>query len=221
MTESQKYNLPRKVQDLFGKLNDPQFRLPSIQSHIKMTPTIRGKSFKNMSPPKHARQSAVMILVIGTGGQSDFEILFTLRHSQMRSHSGQISFPGGRLDGGETHTQAALRETHEEVGVAGDSIKIIGQISPIYIPPSKSILHPIVGYTSELNELILSESEVAEAFTVKISDLQNPEKRKRKPWDFSGGIRADVPYFDVHQSVPLWGATAIILSEFLDILDDC
>lgn len=217
MSEQQKYNLPREIIDLKQKLNDPRFRLPAGESHKKMVPTVEGKPFRNMIAPSGSKQSAVMILVIGMPEFSDFEILFTLRHNQMRSHSGQISFPGGRLDVGENHTEAALRETQEEVGISSNDIEVIGQISPIYVPPSNSNIQPIVGYIPEIPELILSANEVEEAFMVKMSDLQNDELRKWKPWEFKGGIRADVPYFDVHSSVPLWGATAIMMSEFLDV----
>jgi 8-oxo-dGTP pyrophosphatase MutT (NUDIX family) len=217
MSEQQKYNLPKEISNLKQKLNNPRFRLPGGESHKKMVPMIKGKPFRNMNPPDGTRQSAVMILLIGMPEISNFEILFTLRHQKMRSHSGQISFPGGRLDDGENHTEAALRETQEEVGIRSDDIQIIGKISTLYVPPSSSNIQPIVGYIPEIEKLTLSAAEVEEAFTVKISDLQNDELRKWKPWEFNGGIKADVPYFDIHPKVPLWGATAIMMSEFLDV----
>jgi 8-oxo-dGTP pyrophosphatase MutT (NUDIX family) len=190
--------------------------LPGIDSQRKMSVSINGKPFKNIEPTKSAKFSSVLLLLKIENDK--IYILFTLRSEKLKSHSGQISFPGGRIDNGESELDAALRETYEEVGITKENIEILGNLSTLYVPPSNSNIYPFVGVLKDNNiKLILSESEVEEAFFAPIDFFLDRANVNFEKWDREGNIY-DVPVWHLNKRVPLWGATAMILSEFLDIL---
>ncbi|RPI68420.1 MAG: CoA pyrophosphatase, partial [Ignavibacteriae bacterium] len=102
-----------------------------------MVPYAPDVELRLKNPPATARKSAVLVpLLIREGGLPD--VMFTLRSDTLRSHSGQISFPGGRMDEGEDAVTAALREMQEETGVEPESVMVLGALSDLYIPPSNS-----------------------------------------------------------------------------------
>ena len=155
-----------------------------------------------------------MILLIPDKINKEFSVLFTLRSSNLYSHRGQISFPGGRAERNENPVAAALRETWEETGIEAKDIRIIGKLSELYVPPSNAIITPIVGFINPLPLLKINSDEVETAFLIKLSSLIGTVKREI--WNFKGQD-VDVPFWDVGQKVPLWGATSMILSELLGI----
>ena len=189
--------------------------LPGLESHLKMTPLNEGKPIRKVVPNPDARVSSVMLLL--TESEKSIEILFTLRSRHLGSHSGQISFPGGMTEENETAVQTALREVEEEIAVYENEISIIGHLSKLFVPPSNSIINPVIGIIDKSKvDIIASPDEVEEVFFVDILDFYNPEKFKREMWNIQGYL-CDVPFWDIHSSTPLWGATSMILREFLDI----
>ena len=127
------------------------------------------------------------------------------------AHSGQIALPGGRRDGDESNVQTALREAHEEVNILPDNVEVIGKTSLLPIPVSNHIVQPVVGYTHNKPDFIPEPKEVAEIFSVSINSLCEREIQyelrhfKNRDWE--------IPFFEIggHK---VWGATAMILSEF-------
>jgi 8-oxo-dGTP pyrophosphatase MutT (NUDIX family) len=194
--------------------------LPGFESHKKMFPTQKGIPFRTVKATKDAKKSAVLLLIAIEDRTNRISILFTLRSNKLKKHSGQISFPGGKCDENESFEETALRETYEEVGIPKKNIEVLGELSEIFVPPSNNIIKPIVGTCSGIPKLIINPDEVEEAFFIELGDLLLPEKIKVKESNFANFGKADVPYFDIHQEVPLWGATAIILSEFLDLINE-
>ena len=194
-------------------------RLKEIKSghsaHLLMTPKVNGENYRKFEPGPDASKSAVLLLL--TGKDNKIKILLTLRAKTLANHSGQISFPGGKIEEKETVIDAALRETEEETGIKPDFIKIIGELSPLFVAPSNSIIHPVVGQIdfNEIN-LKINNDEVEEVFFVDINDLYDDKKKIIEKWDLNGR-KVDVPFWKIHKSIPLWGATAMILSEFLVI----
>lgn len=188
--------------------------LPGEQGHILMTPrTEHGIARPRMAGDKKPKQSAVMLLLASI--ETELDVVFTLRSSKLRSHSGQISFPGGRLDEGETPEQAARRETEEEIGIERTNIQLLGPLSRIHVPPSNSDIHPFIGFT-EQEPRIASPDEVEEVFTAPLSYVIDPNNIKIMTRRFDG-TDYQVPYLDVHHSVPLWGATGIIIGELMEL----
>lgn len=189
--------------------------LPGLISHLKMTPLNEGKPIRKIVPNPDARVSSVMLLL--TESNESIEVLFTLRSRHLGSHSGQISFPGGMTEPNETPVETALREVEEEIAIYKNEIKIIGHLSQLFVPPSNSIINPVIGIIDKSRvDIIASPHEVEEVFFVDILDFYKPEKFKREMWNIQGYL-CDVPFWNIHNSTPLWGATSMILREFLDI----
>jgi 8-oxo-dGTP pyrophosphatase MutT (NUDIX family) len=142
-------------------------------------------------------------------------IILTVRASALR-HGGQVSLPGGVVDAGETFEQAALREAHEEVALPLDRVRVLGPLTPLDIPVSGFRLHPIVAVQLSRPRLTPSDGEVARILEIGVDDLLNPEyfvttERERD------GVAFSVPAFRV-AGVEIWGATAMVLAEFLALL---
>lgn len=143
-------------------------------------------------------------------------ILLTVRADTLGRHGGQVSLPGGVIDPGETFEQAALREAHEEVGLAQDQVRVLGALTPLEIPVSGFRLHPIVGASETRPQLTPSHGEVARILEIDVDELFAPDSVVHRPVE-RDGVALTVPGFHVH-GVEIWGATAMVLSEFLSVL---
>lgn len=197
------------------RLTEP---LPGIEAHRLMVPYAPDIELRIKHPPETARKSAVLIpLLIKEGGLPD--VLFTLRSETLRSHRGQISFPGGRLDDGETPIEAAIRELHEETGINADDVTVLGTLSNLYIPPSNSSVTPVVGVMHRPTEYRISEAEVREIFDVPLSRFLDPTFISSHQRELHG-MTIDVPHWPVHPNVPLWGATAMMMRELLSLIQE-
>ena len=142
-------------------------------------------------------------------------IILTVRADALR-HGGQVSLPGGVVDPGESFEQAALREAHEEVALPLHGVRVLGALTPLDIPVSGFRLHPIVAVQSSRPQLTPSDVEVARILEIGVDELVNPEhfvttERHRD------GVAFTVPAFRVAE-VDIWGATAMVLAEFLALL---
>jgi 8-oxo-dGTP pyrophosphatase MutT (NUDIX family) len=157
--------------------------------------------------------SSVLILLF-QNKQKDWELVLTLRSNDI-DHGGQISFPGGRAEADETAIETALREAYEEVGIAPRQVTTVGELSELYIPHSNSRVSPIVGYTDSSPHFVANPDEVEEIFTVELNSLATKKNLIEEQWKLQE-YKYEVPYWNVHR-VPLWGATAMMLNEFLDL----
>jgi 8-oxo-dGTP pyrophosphatase MutT (NUDIX family) len=142
-------------------------------------------------------------------------IILTVRADGLR-HGGQVSLPGGVVDPGETFEQAALREAHEEVALALDEVRVLGPLTPLDIAVSGFRLHPIVATVPTRPHLTPSDGEVARILEIGVDELLNPRhfittERERD------GVSFTVPAFRI-ANVEIWGATAMVLAEFLALL---
>jgi 8-oxo-dGTP pyrophosphatase MutT (NUDIX family) len=184
--------------------------------------------------PEGARDGAALLLVypgtpaLSAGRSSDdrrrrddtLHVALTVRGSGLRNHTGQVSLPGGGVEAGETFEQAALREAAEEIGVDSATVELLGRLTPLHIPVSGFILHPIVGFTSMRPAFQRAEWEVARIIEAPVSVLSDPAviKREIRTRTVKGqSVDVDVPYFDI-DGEKVWGATAMVLSEFCAIL---
>ena len=158
--------------------------------------------------------ASILLLLYPLEGEWFF--FLTERSQNVEHHKGQISFPGGVVEKNESKMNAAIRETNEEIGVDKDVIKIIGNLTPLYIPVSNFHISPYVGWTEEKPHTKVQDAEVKRVFSVSINDLILERNLKTKK-DFFSNKSVKVPYFDLNGET-VWGATSMILSEFKFIL---
>ncbi|PTT84699.1 CoA pyrophosphatase, partial [Pelomonas sp. HMWF004] len=147
-------------------------------------------------------------------------LLLTRRTAHLRSHAGQISFPGGRVepeDAGPVAT--ALRETQEEIGLAADCIEVIGQL-PVYSTVTAFQVTPVVGLVRPGFTLALDAFEVAEAFEVPLAFLMNPAHHQHHCFEFEGMERRflSMPWQGEGGEYFIWGATAAMLRNLYQLL---
>lgn len=157
-------------------------------------------------------RSAVLVLL--APDLTGLRVLLTLRSSTLRSHTGQISFPGGRIEPGETPEEAALRECEEETGIGAGLPEPIGRLSPISSPASPGAVLPVVAWMDVPPGLRIDPREVEEAFWLPLASLGEPLVEE---WDL-GGTKRLVPCWRVHR-VPLWGLTACVIEELRTMLN--
>ena len=167
-------------------------------------------------PPDDARQAAVLVLLYPHHGQ--WHIPFTARPETMADHAGQVSFPGGMIEPGESSRQAALRELEEELGVGPDRIELLGRLSPLNLYVSNFAITPWVAALDHRPEMNPNPQEVAEVLEVPLAHLLDPVNVSRAPWSH-GGIQFHAPYIGWHEH-RIWGATSMMLGEFLTIVRD-
>ena len=196
--------------------NKLQNELPGVDSQQIMTPKFKGKPFRNIVAGDDAKRSSVLLILEEQNSTNKFDIILTLRSSNLNKHSGQISFPGGRIDEGETEIDAAKRETFEEIGLESNYYEMIGKLSTLFVPPSNNIITPFIALLNSKPIYDANPDEVEEIFSVPIDNLVKNDSIKYYT-DVFNGIEVEIPYFDVHPTTKLWGATSMILSELLVI----
>ena len=175
---------------------------------------LSGRLVRRFEPPEGvtARLAAVLLLLFPTG--EDLSFLLTVRSNTLPNHRGEVSLPGGATDPEDaSHIATALRECWEELGVAPDQITVWGSLTPIYIPPSNFRITPIVGFSAQPPELKPNTSEVSAVLTSTLRHLLDPATVVEEEWNLRGE-QVHVPYFAIGGQ-KVWGATAIILSEFV------
>ena len=190
--------------------------LPGLDAQMRFAPFPLRPGWNVGDFPADARLAAALLLLYphGTGAA----VPLTVRHRDLARHAGQISLPGGATDPGETLAQAALRETHEEIGVDPATVRILGELTPVHVLVSGFTLHPIVGITDRRPDFRAAEGEVEEILEVSLEEIRDAS-RIRTGTRVREGVAVEYPYFDLlgHQ---VWGATAMVLGEFVCVLAD-
>ncbi|MFK7797284.1 MAG: CoA pyrophosphatase [Aureispira sp.] len=208
---------PAFIQQLKQRLEQP---LPGMEAQSKMM-GVRFKRKDTNDYAKHsanARRAAVMVLLFQKDGLWYTNLM--QRPESAYAHSKQVSFPGGGLEEADASLEAcAIRETEEEFGIPSANIQVIGALTELYIPVSDYLVQPFVGYLAEAPSYTPDTNEVAEVLEVPLKDLLDPTLRKMTTIKVSADVSLpDIPYFDVVDKV-VWGATAMMLSEFVEVLE--
>ena len=191
--------------------------LPGLEAQLRMAPSPR-IGWDPLKFPDGAADGAALLLIYPH--DETLHVALTVRGSGLRNHTGQVSLPGGRVDAGETIDAAALREAQEEIGVDPRAVELLGRLTPLHIPVSGFLLHPVAGYTSMRPAFQRAEWEVARIIEAPVSVLSDPAvlKREIRTRVVKGqSIDVEVPYFDI-DGEKVWGATAMVLAEFCVIL---
>jgi 8-oxo-dGTP pyrophosphatase MutT (NUDIX family) len=170
----------------------------------------------NVALPGRARRpAAVLCALFDEAGEA--HVVLTRRSSRLRSHTSQVSFPGGRLDPGETAVHAALREAHEEVGLDPDTIDVFGRLATMRTAVNPAPIVPFVGALPGRPELHPNPAEVERAFTVPLTELTDPDVYREELWTFPDGAEQAMYFFELMGDT-VWGATARMLRELLDLV---
>lgn len=191
--------------------------LPGWSAHEKMINYARPKATDVDKIDPEARQGAVLALIYPRNEVAHMVLM--LRNAYEGVHSNQVSLPGGRLEESDDGLlQTALREAEEEVGVRREEVQILGELSKIYIPPSRFIVKPFIGYTEVPPEFRPDPIEVAEIIETPLAGILDDSRIKQKKiFVRAMGAEVEVKYFDLEGHV-VWGATAMILSEIRELL---
>ncbi len=192
--------------------------LPGEEAQYRMAPSYRPRLTKEEIMTHHPRVSGVMLLLFEK--ENELNIVFTQRKQYDGVHSGQMSFPGGKKDETDTDLLAtAFRETFEEVGVTDKNIELLGQLSELYIPPSNFLVYPTVGFATDFENFIPQEKEVEKIVEIPVSFfLDEKNIRHQTEIKLSNNSVVRVPAY-IHNEHIVWGATAIMLSEFVFITE--
>ena len=195
-------------------LNLAAFDGPAAQR--RMAPVSRPMSRPN-DRASGPRLGGVLLLLYCAN--DELHIVLTKRPEYEGVHAGQVSCPGGRHEPPETLGDTALRETYEEIGVPPADIEIMGQLTSLYVMPSDFEVHPFVGryVGSGRPRFVPDTREVAAILEVPLRLLLDPATRAEEEMELRGGLRLRVPLFIVGEH-KVWGATAMILSEFVERL---
>lgn len=190
--------------------------LPGWDAQSRLEPEVRKKIRLQASVNQRlARESAVMLLLFKKS--TDVHLVFIKRSEYEGVHSGQIAFPGGRHEPEDaSFEQTALRETQEEIGLKSTDIHIVGKLTSLYIPPSNFNVHPFVGFLNSEPTFYPDPTEVSAVFSVPVRDLMNPEIIQQKTITLGDGSELLVPCY-VIDNYTIWGATSMILNEFLEV----
>ncbi|GAA4819641.1 CoA pyrophosphatase [Algivirga pacifica] len=190
--------------------------LPGIEAQQQMASTHHSRKYQP-AVPEDAREAAVLILLHPTEGQS---LKFPLIQRPVYNgvHSGQMALPGGKKDEEDVsliHT--ALRECQEEIGITMTENNVLGTLSELYIPPSNMLVTPVIAFTDTSRlSYDTDQREVAEVVESKVDTLLQEENQKVVDIQISGNISFAAPAYHI-KGKTVWGATAMILSEFVHI----
>ena len=184
---------------------------PGLSAQLELAPVPRAGDMTWEEAEGKSLKAAVLLLVYPKDGAP--HIVFIRRPSSAPHHKDQIAFPGGQLEAGEDAVRAALREAREEVGLPEDAAEIAGHLTPLYVPPSNFCIYPVVGRMGETPAFVPFEPEVAEILEVPLALLLDPGTMQRETWALERGPVL-VPFY-AFRGHKIWGATAMILAEFL------
>lgn len=189
--------------------------LPGLAAQLPMAPVPRpGGSRTWQEAADRSLKAGVLLLLYPKNGEA--HLVFIRRPSSAVHHKDQIAFPGGQFEDGEDAVRAALREAREEVGVPPACVETGGILTPLYVPASNFCIYPVVGRAEAPPAFVPFAPEVAEIVEVPLARLLDPAAVRRETWNLDRGPVL-VPFyaFGGHK---IWGATAMILAEFLAVL---
>ncbi len=191
--------------------------LPGWEAQQKMINFKRPKPEEAELNFPHARQSAVMALLYPK--HNKVHTVLMLRNTYHGVHSGQVSFPGGKMEEIDSDLWAtALREANEELGIDPQQVRKILPLTQVYIPPSNFFVTPFLAVSTSRPDFIPDPTEVNRIIETPLEAFLDTSKQKEKYLELGqNGLRSKVKYFDIAGEV-VWGATAMMLSELADII---
>ncbi len=206
----------RHINYIEGLRKALQGKLPGVDSQMKMVPAIRQREIERLAWREDAKKAAVLICFYP--GNDGISLALIRRNEYDGVHSGQISFPGGRYEESDPDLVfTALREAEEEINIPASKVDVLGEITPVYIPPSNFMVKPVVGWIPEKPDFIPEPSEVSEIVCIKLSEILDHANFMNKDIPHREYKMINVPCFYIRENI-IWGATAMIMSEMVDVL---
>jgi 8-oxo-dGTP pyrophosphatase MutT (NUDIX family) len=204
----------QKLVDFFEqKMKEP---LPGKSAHQIMEPPHRNKEVEKNPDFDNYRKSAVLIIL--WIDQGCLMTTFILRPEYDGFHSNQIAFPGGKREkSDQSFIHTALREANEEVGINSETVKVVGTLTPLFIPPSRFMVYPVIGITKNKPDFKTDPHEVETLLVADISTFLNTENIIKQQFKIRNSIINDIPCYKMGNYL-IWGATAMILSELLELI---
>jgi 8-oxo-dGTP pyrophosphatase MutT (NUDIX family) len=170
--------------------------------------------FSRFLPPDEGGRPSAVLILFGPNADGGEDVVLTQRSHSMRSHAGQVSFPGGSIDPIDSGpVSAALREAREEVGLDPAGVQIVAELPALYLPPSNFVVTPVLAWWAEPSPIsVVDRSEVARVLRAPLSELTDPARRftVTHPSGFTG------PAFDV-DGLLLWGFTAGLIAKVIEL----
>ena len=186
--------------------------LPGHSAHKIMASRTRSFEFLD----ENVKDAAVLIAIFEENGS--WKIPLIKRVEDGKIHSGQIAFPGGKIEDGESVIEAAIREANEEIGIRIEDVEIIGTLSELVIPVSSYRVIPVIGKMKGGQKFKKNPDEVQEIVIIEMDELKKKEVIKSEERTFNG-VKVKIPFYEMNKE-KIWGATAMILSELMQILDE-
>ena len=203
----------RRFLSLFNERN--KIQLPGMEAQLRLAPPYREDLLKKAITAKKKAKQAAVLLCVYPNATGDLHFVLIRRNDYPGVHSGQIGFPGGKVESMDvSYWDTALRETEEEIGVHRLSVAQLLELSSLYIPPSNFMVRPFLGWCETKPQFQADPKEVATIIEIPLTSFlaAQPQKTTQLP-SSAHGRSVEVPcYFFVEAAV--WGATAMILSEF-------
>lgn len=191
--------------------------LPGLAAQLEMAPVPRPGSPGLEEAEATCLRAGVLVLLYPRRGRLHF--LLTRRTEFVLHHRGQISFPGGARHEGESLETTAIRETTEELGIPLDGLRVLGRLTPLFIPPSNFCIYPTVACLPAAPASFRPQpDEVAEVIETPLEALLKPSAAKRETWIYDGRTML-VPFYGLGEN-KVWGATAMVLAELVRVLAD-
>ncbi len=206
-------NINSLVEKLKVRLTEP---LPGLQAQLTMSSTTRIRELMRYTIPDHAVPSSVLVLLYPV--ENEAYTVFIRRPKYDGIHSGQISLPGGKAEENDADpAMTALREAREEIGIIPEHVTILGKLTDLYIPPSNFLVSPYIGYTQARPEFSIDLQEVEEVIEVRVDDLLSGDHLQVVDIRVRDEIQVTAPAWVIDRQI-IWGATAMMLAEFCEIV---
>jgi len=217
----------QRSEKLIKKLRDSLAKeLPGIKSWERMAVKSQdGNSIESESLQKYSKwlteeklsvMKTAAVLIGFFEKENNWHFPLIKRPMHEKNHPGQIALPGGAREKNETLEETALREAFEEVGIIPNNVEIIGKLTPLPVPVSNYLIYPFVGIINKEPEWKINDDEVAELMILKLDDLIEADNGYSENWDLRGN-KVKVPVFKLSDKT-IWGATATVLCEMLDLI---
>lgn len=189
--------------------------LPGRKAHLMMAPISRHDEIE--VPDDHIL-ACVLLLLFPKNKEWHLVLIERADDNPHDHHAGQISLPGGRFEDTDySYQDCALREAEEEIGINASDVGVIGELSQIYIPISNYLIYPFIGFMSDEPEFSMQKNEVKKIIDVPIKLFIESRYKKSSDLNIRNTLLPNVPYYDINNKA-LWGATAMIISEFESII---